>query len=103
MFSIAYNKITKKILLARNDKCSSAAESLTPQQQLEIHCEANNLEPADYIALELPAAENLKITFNGKQIYNESTGKVEEDPNWVAPPRVPPPLLPENTQPTQPE
>lgn len=100
MFSIAYNKITKKILLARNDTCSSAAESLTPQQHLEIHCKANNLELADYIALELPAADNLKITFNGRQIYNESTGKIEEDPNWVAPPRLPAPPIPENTQPT---
>jgi hypothetical protein len=84
MFSISYNNITKNILFIRDDNCSSSSNTLTPQQQLEIHCEINNLNVSDYTAVELPFDKTLNFVC-GKYIYNESTGKVEQDPNWVAP------------------
>lgn len=91
MFSIAYLKNTKKIAWARVDS-SSLNDLLTPQELLERYCEDNELNINEYIALELPHDKKLRIVI-GNHIYNETTGKIEEDPNYVPPP-PPPPIEP---------
>ena len=82
MFSIAYLNTTKKLILARMEVGSAPLES--PQQQLELHCEMNDLDPADYTALEIPYDKKLRVVL-GNHVFNEVTGKIEEDPNYVEP------------------
>lgn len=84
MFSIGYHKVTKKIVRA-SFNIDPPSQALTPQARLVMDCDANDLDINDYVALELPWDKNLRIEF-GNHIYNESTGKIEADPNYVAPP-----------------
>ena len=77
--------------MARNDT-TTVGQVPQPQEQLEQYCSDNDLNPADYIALELPFDKKLQVIF-GNHVYNESTGIIEEDPNYV-PPTPPEPIVP---------
>jgi hypothetical protein len=91
MFSIAYHKTTKKLIMARRDT-ATVGEVPQPQEHLEQYCSDNDLNTQDYIALEYPFDKKLQVTF-GNHVYNESTGKIEADPNYVPPP-PPEPITP---------
>jgi hypothetical protein len=93
MYSIAYNRNTKKILYTRYDD-SVGIEKPNANYWLQDHCKFNNLNSVDYVAVDLTANYNpdLKVIL-GNHVFNESTGTIEPDPNWVAP--APPPEIPE--------
>jgi hypothetical protein len=83
MFSLVISKATNKIVLAHKDG-SFNMPIQTPQEQLEIFCDANNLNPSEFIALEYDW--NLKTPISlSKHIYNPANGQIEVDPNWVQP------------------
>jgi hypothetical protein len=91
MFTLVISKATNKIVLAHKDE-SVNRPIQTPQEQLETFCDANDLNPSEFIALEYDW--NLKDRLSlGKHIYNPNTGLVELDPNYVPP-------APEPTEPT---
>jgi hypothetical protein len=80
---IIYAKNSKKIVASRYDD-STALSFSTAQKWLEVHCEDNDWDVNDFVVLEYPYDKKMG-TFNSKHIFNESTGKVEVDPNWVQP------------------
>lgn len=82
MFSIAYHKESKKLMMARYDSASSAG--FTPQQHLDTHCDNNDLDANDFIAIEHPYDKKFQIIM-GNHVFNETTRQIEADPNWVAP------------------
>jgi hypothetical protein len=94
MYSIAYNNVTKKLLFTRRDD-SVGVEKPTAEFWLADYCVNNNLNPADYTAVDLTATydKSLQVIL-GNHVFNEATGAIEADPDWVAPP---PPPTPEPT------
>jgi hypothetical protein len=102
MYSIAYNNVTKKLLFTRYDD-SIGVEKPTAEFWLADYCENNNLNPADYTAVDLTDTYNKnQQVILGNHVYNESTGAIEADPNWVAPPPVEPSPPPEPVAPSTP-
>jgi hypothetical protein len=94
MYSIAYNNVTKKLLFTRYDD-SVGVEKPTAEFWLADYCVHNNLNPADYTAVDLTDTydKTLQVIL-GNHVFNETTGAIEADPNWVAPPPVEPPPPP---------
>jgi hypothetical protein len=93
MFTIFYLKSSKKITYAyKNDSVGVLIP--TPQQQLAVHCDNNNLNVDDFVAIEHPWNRNL-ILVHGNHIYNEATQQIETDPNYV------PPVEPAPVEPTE--
>jgi hypothetical protein len=94
MYSIAYNNITKKLLFTRYDD-SVGVEKPTAEFWLADYCEHNDLNLADYTAVDLTAIYDKKLqVILGNHVFNESTGRIEADPNWVAPPPPPESQIP---------
>ena len=93
MHSLVISKATNKIILAVRDG-STGIMLQTPQQHLEAHCAANDLDVNDYFAIEY-TKDAKKIVNLAKDIYNPTTGLVELDPNYVPPEPTP-------TAPTEP-
>ena len=87
MFTIAYNKNTKKLIMAHFDN-AQGMEKPSPQDRLNLHCEGNNLNVNDYVALEVPYDKNL-ILILGNHMYNELNNSIVADPNY-APPKIEP-------------
>jgi hypothetical protein len=56
----------------------------TPQEQLNIYCNANALDANDYFAIEYTWDLKNPVSLS-KHIYNPATGSVELDPNYVPP------------------
>jgi len=94
MYSIAYNNVTKKLLFTRRDD-SVGVEKPTAEFWLADYCVHNNLNPADYTAVDLTATydKTLQVIL-GNHVFNGATGAIEADPDWVAPPPVEPPPPP---------
>lgn len=87
MFAIIYSKSTKEIVSVKFD--ASTITPPTPQQQRDLFCEMNDLNPADYEGVE--ATYNKKVNVvPGKYRFNETTGEAEENPNYVEPTPVTP-------------
>jgi len=96
MYSLVINKSSNKIVLAHND--GSVRHNIpTPEEQLLIFCDNNNLNVNDFFAIEYPWDKRNPVDLS-RHIYNPATGLVEDDPNWVAtPPVEPPPPAPTET------
>ena len=92
MFSLIISKATNKIVKAHMNGSLGMAIP-TPQEELEIHCNDNDLDPNDYFAIEYTWDLKNPISL-GKHIYNPTTGMVELDPNYVPPAPSPAPTEP---------
>jgi hypothetical protein len=84
MFFIYYKNSDKKIVFAKYDGYTGAEGAASPQQQLVVHCEINDLNVNDFTAVELPFDKKFML-IQGNHVFNESTKQIETDPNWVAP------------------
>ena len=94
MYSIAYNNVTKKLLFTRYDDSVGVAKP-TAEFWLADYCQHNDLNPADYTAVDLTDTYDKKLqVILGNHVFNETTGAIEADPNWVAPPPPPAPEPP---------
>lgn len=89
MFIIVYHKITKKLVHFRHDMC--APQVHTAQYWYNIFLKDNELGDENYSFAEVSVTKALDAIIIGNHIYNESTGQVEADPNYVAPTPIAPP------------
>lgn len=92
---IIYNKATGIISQIRHD--SSTGEQTPLSVWLQRHCSLCGLTLNDY---SITQVENIPaFVMPAKYIYIESTKQFQENPNYVVPPPIEPPIPP--TQPNQ--
>lgn len=90
IFAIAYEKISKKLVIARVETYTTATDAVSAQTYLNNHCSVNNLNISDFIALEMPYDRNREFAI-GKHIYDEATGELRVSPDWDEPIPTPKP------------
>lgn len=95
MFVIIYHKTTKKIVYYRHDM--SLPQSHTAQEHFNFFLDNNEVGDENYAFAEIPFTKALNNIAIGNHVYNEATGQVEADPNYVRPT---PPALTAPTEPT---
>lgn len=92
MFVIVYHKTTKKLVQYRHDMCVPQVH--TAQYWFDLFLDDNEIGDENYTFAEIPFTKALNSIEIGNHVYNESTGQVEADPNYVRPtppaPSVPP-------------
>jgi len=84
--TIIYRKNDKHLVESRV-AMSDNANQPTLEFLLNDFCEANELNVADYEAVELSSPLPKNIYF-GKHIYDAATNSVIVDPTWIEPPMV---------------
>ena len=89
MHSVIYSKLTKKIVFAKNVAPINGG-NLTPLEELQIHCDVNNLDINDYVAVDYSHNRRIELVL-GNHMFDEATGTIVEDPNYVPPVPVAPP------------
>jgi hypothetical protein len=90
MHFIIYNKASGIISQVRHD--SSTGETPAPSVWLEQHCSLCGLTLNDY---SITQVENIPaFVMPAKYIYIESTQQFQENPNYVVPPPIEPPVTP---------
>lgn len=88
MFLVIYHKTTKKIVQHRHDM--SVPLTHKAQDYFNFFLVDNEFREDDYTFAEVPFTKALNNIVIGNHIYNESSGQVEADPNYVAPTPVTP-------------
>ena len=68
--------------MARFD--TQSIHSLTAQQHLEQFCDDNELDVANFVAMEYPYNKKFQIVL-GNHMFNETTQQIEADPNYIPP------------------
>ena len=94
MYTIAYSKNSKKIILSHYDETTGTPPD--PHIRLADHCKLNGLNVNDYVAMVYPYDETFKVVF-GKHVFNEATQQIDEDPNYVEPTPPPDPVPSQGT------
>lgn len=86
IYTVIYFKNDKHLAQTRIDM-SDNANRPTLEFLLNDFCETNELNVADYDAVELssPLPKNIYI---GKHIYDAASNSVIVDPTWIEPPTV---------------
>jgi len=84
IYSIIYRKNDKHLVEARTLAIDNA-NLPTLEFLLNDFCENNELNVADYEAVELSSALPKNIYF-GKHIYDAASNSVIVDPTWIEPP-----------------
>jgi len=95
MFVAIYHKITKKIVQYRHDTSKPVAH--TAQEYFDMFLDDNEVGDESYTFAEVAFTKALNAIEIGNHVYNESTGQVEADPSYVAPPRR---VIPASTETT---
>ena len=83
MFVVIYNKFDKKIAQYRHDMC--VPQVCTAQHYFDLFLEDNEVGDENYTFAEVPFTKALNAIVIGNHIYNEATGQVEADPNYIEP------------------
>ena len=86
IYTIIYRKNDKHLVQSRIDMSDNSNNS-TLEFLLADFCETNELNVADYEAVELSSPLPKNIYF-GKHIYDAATNSVIVDPTWIEPPTV---------------
>ena len=83
MFVVIYHKTTKKIVQYRHDMC--LPEVHIAKHWFDLFLDDNEIGDENYTFAEVQFTKALNDIVIGNHVYNESTGKVEADPSYVAP------------------
>jgi len=92
MFVIVYHKTTKKLIHHRHDM--NVPQTLTAQYWFDVFLSDNEVGDENYAFAEVPFTKALNDIVIGNHVFNETTGQVEADPNYVAPTPDPIPVQP---------
>ena len=86
MFVAIYHKTTKKIVQYRHDMADPATH--TAQEYFNMFLNDNEFGDENYTFAVLPITKSLNIITVGNHVYNEATGQIEADPNFVPRPEL---------------
>ena len=98
MFVIIYHKTTKKIAQYRHDVANPISH--TAQEYFNMFLYDNEVGNENYTFIEVPFTKLLNAIEIGNHVYNEATGQVEADPNYVRLTFAATPVLTAPTEPT---